>query len=267
MALGHRYELVKENGEGADLKDEPQTLRPTSTPIILSWWKLVLYHLLAAGVGALIMFFIARGTFASHPKSTTPTTTTEVPTSTPSTANLAISTAGLEHLEKGTGDPDGLGDKILDCGGNPEEAREKGCVYDVMMQDWVPEPCYDSVLTEKYLEMGNWTWYTAGDGSSTISLEEMRKGEHGSAWMATSYHKEHCVFSWLKIVRALRNNRGISQELMSYDHVLHCAHGALKADSNDQGLGVRAPTNYAKCALYDTWLQDMIPDKHDSHDK
>lgn len=263
--FGHRYELVKEGPEGSDVKIEPQS---TSTPIVISWWKFLLCNLLAAGAAAAATFFIARasGSFTTQ-SSASAAAVAAAPTATVTvTADMTLptTTASVEKLEDDTESPNPLAGIILDCGGSPEEAREKGCVYDVMMQDWVPEPCYDPILTEKYLAEGNWTWYADGDGKSIISEEEMRKGEHGSAWMATSYHKAHCVFSWLKIIRALRNDKGISQELLSYDHVLHCAHGALKANEGDEALGVRAPTNYAKCALYDTWKLDFIPDKHDS---
>jgi hypothetical protein len=255
MSSSHRYELIK---EGDDIKEEPQH---TSTPIIISWWKFLLCNLLAASVGAGAMLLIARGFFVTQPSGSA---AASVATSTTLSAGLTLPTPSIEHVEGEINSPSSLAGKILDCGHSPSEARAKGCVYDVMMQDWVPEPCYDSVLTEKYLAEGNWTWYGDGDGNTTISDEDIRKGEHGAAWMSTSYHKAHCVFSWLKIVRALRNDRGISQELLSYDHVLHCSHGALKAKSDDERLSVRAPTNYAKCALYETWIHDLIPDKHDS---
>ena len=35
----------------------------------------------------------------------------------------------------------------------------------------------------------------------------------------------------------------------------------------DGGIGVYAPTNYAKCALYNTWRTDFLPDKHSSDEK
>jgi len=273
MGFGHQYEPVNEGDdnidevqdtsnliakEGANIKAQPQRTR---TPLVISWWKFLLSNLVAAIVGASAMFVIAR-CFPSIQSSGS--TTAIVAASPTASAGLALPTLSTEHVEDDLANPSSMVGKILDCGYGPEEARAKGCVYDVMMQDWVPVPCYDAVLTEKYLAEGNWTWYGDGDGNTTISNEDMAKGEHGAAWMSTSYHKAHCVFSWQKIIRALRNNRGISQELLSYDHVLHCAHGALKADSDDEGLGVRAPTNYAKCALYDTWIHDLIPDKHNS---
>ncbi|KAK5051617.1 hypothetical protein LTR84_003269 [Exophiala bonariae] len=268
MGPAHNYEPVKDDEATDDTPflgtQELKNIQYTTSP---AWWKLLLSHLLAAVVGAGVMFFVARATSTSH---STTNSATALAAATPTTITSTVfvtPTPSVEVVETGVETTNPLAGKILDCGGNPQEAREKGCVYDVMMQDWVPLPCYDEVLTEKYLAEGNWTWYMDGDGKTTLPLEDMRKGEHGSAWMATSYHKAHCVFSWLKIVRALRNDRGISQELLSYDHVLHCAHGALRENSEDQGLGVRAPTNYARCALYDTWQRDLIPDKHDSTSK
>jgi hypothetical protein len=261
MSFGHKYELLKEGAEGAE---EPQSqVQHTQTPVTTSWWKFLLCNLLAAAVGAGVTFVIARNTYTSTPSSNTLnlTSTTAVP------AGLNLPSDTAELLEGKVMAPNMAVGEILDCGWSTEEARAKNCVYDVMMQDWVPEPCYDAVLTEKYLTRGNWTWYADGDGKTTISDEVMQLGEHGSAWMATSYHHAHCVFSWVKLVRALRNHRGISQELLSYDHVLHCSHGALMEDPHDEGVGVSAPTNYAKCALFETWQANPLPDKHNSTGK
>lgn len=288
MGFNQRYERVGEVDESKDelLKDDPLYVsqpQKSSTALTIAWWKLVLCNLIAAALGAGAMFLVASDSlpFSKTPSEAAPAstavsaavhfkpsviTTTTTATATIS-ADLLTPSASVERIQAEKVFPNDLSGIVLDCGHSPEEARAKGCVYDVMMQDWVPEPCYDAVLTEKYLKQGNYTWYADGDGNTTISDEVMAKGEHGRAWMSTSYHKDHCVFSWLKIVRALRLKRGISQELLSYDHVMHCSMGALREDSNDKGLGVSAPTNYAKCALYETWILDLIPDQHDSSER
>lgn len=262
MGSIHRYKLIQGGDDVKDdIKDEPQR---TSTPVVISWWKFLLCNLLAAGAGAAAMFLIVHALSTNPPSGNA---VSHLATPTNLSTDLTRPTPSIEHAEEEIIKPNMAVGTILDCGYSPSEARAKGCVYDVMMQDWVPEPCYDGVLTEKYLAEGNWTWYGDGNGNTTISDEVMRRGEHGTAWMSSSYHKAHCVFSWIKIVRALRNNRGISQELLSYDHVLHCSHGALKENINpdeEHIIGVGAPTNYAKCALYDTWIRDLIPDKHNS---
>lgn len=286
MMGAHHYSAVADSDDvKEEFKDEPQQI---FVPVKTAWWKLLLGNLLAAAVGAALMYLFTSGysvksvtqtsdkaaadkEAAIVPVSTVTTTatTTAVSTSIISAAFHIKTTSPQNADSKEVTKQNPLKGKILDCGYSPEEARAQGCVYDVMMQDWVPEPCYDSVLTEKYLAQGNWTWYADGEGKTTMTDEQMRKGEHGEAWMSTSYHKAHCVFSWLKIIRALRNNEGISEELLSYDHVLHCSHGALKAniDPDHEDLGVKAPTNYARCALYEDWKLDFVPDKHDSTSK
>jgi len=266
MGPSHRYDLIKESD---DLKDEPQN--NNRIPIFTPWWKILLYVLLAAsaGLGAAVGVVLASSFLkpsggnaaANATASATPSATLSL------SADLTTPTASIEHLEDKVNDPDSLVGKILDCGHSPSEARENGCVYDVMMQDWVPEPCFDGLLTERYLAEGNYTWYADFEGN-IMSDEEMRKGEHHEAWMTGDYHKAHCIFSWEKLIRAMRNNRAISQELVSYDHVLHCRHQTLGGESHKRdGIAVRAPTNYAKCALYDTWKVDFIPDKHDPTEK
>ena len=264
MSSSQGYNLIRDKytddpKEDDDLKHDPQHY--TSTSSVTSWWKLLLYNLLAASVGATAMFLAIRGVYVPRSSGST---ANSLSASTTVSADIASPTLPLELVEDKISAPNMKVGEILDCGWSPSEARAKGCVFDVMMQDWVPRPCFDEVLTERYLAKNNWTWYADADGNTTMTDEVMRKGDHGFAWMATSYHKTHCIFSWLKTIRALRNNRGISQELMSYDHVLHCAHGALLAGEGDETLSVNAPTNYAKCALYDTWKLDFIPDKHDS---
>ncbi|RVX73827.1 hypothetical protein B0A52_02717 [Exophiala mesophila] len=282
MSPTHDYDLVKETDdllrESDEVRDEPR--RPAKSAIP-AWWKILLFIALAfsAGLGAAVGVVLASSLFKTGDNAST---TTSVAVSGAASANAALLTASstasadvavstsVDHLTNVDNDPPELIGKVLDCGWSIEEAKAKGCVYDVMMQDWVPEPCYDSLLTEKYLAKGNYTWYSDMEGH-TMTDEEMRKGEHGRAWMSANYHKDHCIFSWEKLVRALRNNRPISQELVSYDHVLHCHHqgvgdsGMMKRDSGS--IGVAAPTNYAKCALYGTWKLDFLPDKHSSADK
>lgn len=273
MGFSHKYEAVSKDGDSDEaLLDQSRHITPP--PVMTSWWKLILCNFVAACAGAGVMLLVARSYLpaAQQPiqqvAATSAAAVSLVPTATGSTSTVTVvPTPSIEYVTEKIDFPTDLSGVILDCGYSPQEAREKGCVYDVMMQDWVPEPCYDAVLTERYLKQGKYIWYADGDGNTTISDEIMAKGEHGRAWMSTAYHKDHCVFSWLKIIRALRMKRGISQELLSYDHVLHCSHGALRQDSEDTGLGVSAPTNYAKCALYETWKQDFIPDKHDSSSK
>ncbi|KAK3177735.1 hypothetical protein Dsin_033214 [Dipteronia sinensis] len=152
---------------------------------------------------------------------------------------------------------------ILDCGSNPAEARAKDCVYDVMMQDWMPRPCYDEKLSERYLATGNWTWWLDVEATKSLTLEEMRKGEHGVIFVIQDYHKSHCIFAWEKATRAIRNEWPLIEELVSYDHIMHCRHSTLSKESENV-RGVRAPTAYVRCALYDDWIGHFPANSEDS---
>jgi hypothetical protein len=266
-----RYDRVQAEESDELLNEEKQPMQ-TGEPAEssgITWWKIVLGILLAAAAGAGITFAVSQGWFRpnhSHKADTTPAVTASSTIS----ADPILATPHVDDEEKvdpptTTPIPSPYEGQVLECGGGPEEARNNGCIFDVMMQDWVPAPCYDDALTQRYLKEGNWTWYRSGDANDTMTDEEMALGEHGDAWMSSSYHKAHCIFSWDKTVRALRNNQPISQELLSYDHVLHCSMQTFNGVEVDENIGVRAPTNYAKCALYGTWKENWIPDKHDSH--
>ena len=162
---------------------------------------------------------------------------------------------------------------IAGCGGNPAEARELGCVYDVMMQLWTPAHCYDKELAEKYLNANNWTWYADSNAERIMSDEEIALGEHSVVYVAQDYHVKHCIFAWERVVRALRRHGPLIQELISYDHVIHCRdHTLLPALEGIHFRGVVAPTGFTRCAQYDEWIKEIesqpeqVDDGHDHHD-
>lgn len=153
--------------------------------------------------------------------------------------------------------------ELRSCGGTPDEARAAGCVFDVMMQLWTPPECMDAPLSERFLEAGNWTWYADGAASRAYTDEEIRKGDHDVVYVAQSYHRHHCIFAWERLVRAMRNQAPLIEELISYDHVMHCRHKTLTMpeEGAEEVRGVVAPTGYTKCASYDVWIKNLPHNK------
>jgi hypothetical protein len=137
-----------------------------------------------------------------------------------------------------------------------------------MMQDWTPEECYDSILTEKYLANNNWTWWADSGAERAMSNEEVALGEHSVVYVAQDYHVMHCIFAWEKFVRAFRTQSPLISELISYDHVIHCRdHTLLPAlDTSKHIRGVVAPTGYTHCASYDVWIKALPENEHSSID-
>lgn len=159
--------------------------------------------------------------------------------------------------------------EIHDCGSNADEARAKGCAYDVMMQEWTHPACIDWTLAERYLKQGNWTWYADSNAEKTYSNVEVALGNHDVVFVAQSYHRVHCVFTWERLVRAMRTQRPLIEKLVDYDHVMHCRMNTLKTfeEGAQPVRGVVAPTAFTKCASYDVWLKNLPANKHSSIEK
>lgn len=149
--------------------------------------------------------------------------------------------------------------EVRNCGSTADEARAAGCVFDVMMQLWTPPECMDSPLSERFLEKGNWTWYADSNAQHIYTDEEIRKGNHDVVYVAQSYHRHHCIFAWERLVRAMRSQAPLIEELISYDHVMHCRHNTLTLpeEGAQQVRGVVAPTGFTKCASYDVWIKNL----------
>jgi hypothetical protein len=215
---------------------------------------IAIYTVLIAGICSAIVEYRHSDDSAVAPAASTPTAqvvkpeeVAKVEASMPQVSNTPTSDLG----------------EIMHCGSNYHEARELGCVYDVMMQLWMPAPCYDSVLSERFLHKGNWTWWTDPENGVTMSDEQMKKGEHTVAFMLMDYHKMHCIFAMEKLVRALRNQWMIIPELVSYDHIVHCKMKTLARPDGDTVKGVRAPTGFTSCAPYEVW-KNQLPEDHTS---
>ena len=245
------YEKVSEGEDSAEALVDKSTIPTSLGRRKESWIFSPFGTILVAVLTAIVTAFVST-IIVSH---------RTTPTSEPSPSNATLLTNATSHNT-------GPSANIKGCGGNPAEARELGCVYDVMMQDWTPAECFDSVLTEKYLATNNWTWWADADAERAMSDEEIALGEHSVVYVAQDYHVKHCIFAWEKFVRAFRTQSPLITELISYDHVLHCRdHTILPAlDPSKHIRGVVAPTGYTHCASYDTWIKALPENEHSSTD-
>ncbi|KAJ5167464.1 uncharacterized protein N7482_006245 [Penicillium canariense] len=155
-------------------------------------------------------------------------------------------------------------DFMLDCGDTPAKARAQGCIFDTMLQLWVPPACLDSKLTERFVAEGNWTWYADKKAQHPIPYEVLSRGDHQVAFAADNYHRSHCYYTWEVLVRALRNHSPIMEEMISYDHVMHCRMAGLLPMEYDKTVAVEIHPGYTKCAPYSTWIRNLPEDKHSS---
>lgn len=264
------YDKVSDNEGDIDLDqpaDKPSALKRFSwgqQSFIIRTLVIAIYTILIAGICSAIVEYRHSDDASSTPTAAVATSAAAVTKafSPPeATGQAENSKVVIEAMTSGDKPSDGLSE-ITHCGSNYKEARELGCVYDVMMQLWMPPACYDGVLSERFLAEGNWTWWKDADNGITMTDEEMRKGEHTVAYMLQDYHKMHCIFAMEKLVRSLRNSWPLIPELISLDHMVHCKHKTLHR-TDGEVRGVRAPTGFTSCGYYDTWKQ-QLPEDHES---
>ncbi|KAH8693688.1 hypothetical protein BGW36DRAFT_463353 [Talaromyces proteolyticus] len=114
------------------------------------------------------------------------------------------------------------------CGTNASEARSLGCVFDVMMNAWTREECYNKGLSEEYLAEWNFQFFYDVEGTREIPLSVMREGEHTYMYSTEYQHRGHCIYTWKMQALALEaQGRGevkqCDDETFSYHHTIHCA--------------------------------------------
>lgn len=256
MAIDQPYEKLDENESDDytpgrhinDIPPPPKSMSKRKQFLFVALWTIIVVALTAIVVRSVT------------PKAAV-STTTSIKTNTTSAAledTKEIVKAPVSNTT--TSVPIGI---IMECGSTPDEARAAGCVFDVMMQLWTPAKCYDGNLSERFLAAGKWTWWADAGATKVISDEDMKKGEHDRVYVSADYHKSHCIFAWEKLVRALRNQSPLIEQLISVDHAMHCQHKTLAAID---AKGAIAPKGYTKCADYETWTQELPPDHMSSVD-
>lgn len=131
------------------------------------------------------------------------------------------------------------------CGRTPEEARSRGCTFDVISFSWLTPECYDESLTNDFINWDDWVWYTDESLNVTMSLEQAKLGEQ-NALVGWHYHVVHCTFMWIQMHRGLE--RGwIGHHLQHYDHTLHCQHTFLQNPEANLDVLTPARVIYPKC--------------------
>lgn len=119
--------------------------------------------------------------------------------------------------------PDQTSSEWIDCGGSPEEARNRGCKFDLLSFAWQTPDCYDHDLLEEFLAYDEWEFFTdkLGNATTTVPLEVARRGER-TLYATETYHFVHCTFMWLQMHRAYTVLGYIDSHLDAYNHTLHC---------------------------------------------
>lgn len=117
-----------------------------------------------------------------------------------------------------------------DCGGSPDEARARGCRFELHNFAWIPPECYDEELSQEWYDKYDWPMTHDRYGQQVISKEEAQKGNIAAAWVTWPQYVTHCGLIWRKYHRSIIYNRPMDNWTNSYFHTNHCGEMMVKWD-------------------------------------
>ncbi|KAK1755401.1 hypothetical protein QBC47DRAFT_413171 [Echria macrotheca] len=128
------------------------------------------------------------------------------------------------------------GAKLVTCGNTTEEAKRRGCTYDILSNHWVPAVCMDQDAVDEYMTDG--TWFGYGDESRTQLLTIDAMSEMDYYYTNERDHIVHCAMLWRKQFRAFFLQRQNLDTIISdEEHTMHCSQFLM--DMSDKGPDYR----------------------------
>jgi hypothetical protein len=125
----------------------------------------------------------------------------------------------------------------LQCGNNSSEAQRLGCVFDLLTNNWVPEPCSDPATDAEFRAWaldpsryhGAWPYYESSLGGATIVSEEALSDLVGKRVFTTvENHLGHCIFLARRMHRYINEDiNNIAHNVLA--HTVHCTTAVLEA--------------------------------------
>src|SRR3569833_3227649 len=111
---------------------------------------------------------------------------------------------------------------LITCGGSVAEARQRGCKYDILLNNWVPAPCYDDEFLAEYKDDGSWGAYADKNMTQRLTVEQMSQRDF--YYTSIRDHVNHCAIMWRKQFWALYEVRpAFDTVIANPGHTEHCS--------------------------------------------
>lgn len=108
------------------------------------------------------------------------------------------------------------------CGSTVKEARERGCVFEMTLNLWVPPACYDPELEEAYLQSPGLVFYHDINLTQEVPFDEVKRGESVGWFVPWQHHLRHCSFAFRKLHRAAASGNKLDGYVLQHAHTEHC---------------------------------------------
>ncbi|CAN8100298.1 unnamed protein product [Discula destructiva] len=142
--------------------------------------------------------------------------------------------------------------RLLTCGDSVASARAAGCKYDILLNNWVPAPCFDQEFIDEYMDDGSWGGYA--DEAMTQKLTPHEMSERESYWTSLRDHVNHCAMMWRKQFWVLyEERRAFDTVIASPGHTDHCAQFLVDAPDRNWTHPTRTQMGFAGC-----WVKEDL---------
>lgn len=137
--------------------------------------------------------------------------------------------------------------KLITCGNSTQEARALGCKYDILLNNWVPEPCVDQDFIDEYTDDGSWASFADEEMTQQItSIDEL--SEMDFYYTSVRDHVNHCAVMWKKQFAELFDERpAFDTVIASTGHTDHCASYLMGATGRNQTEPTKVFRGFAGC--------------------
>jgi hypothetical protein len=168
------------------------------------------------------------------------------------------------HHRNETSSKPGTSSGHANCGNSVEEARSLGCIYDMMGQSWIPAPCYQPAISEKYFTLSNWTYWTpmssaletdraarGRDNFLQLPAAEVAKGTYQFLWTTNEFHVAHCLYAWELYMNAVEKGLVVDTQARGSRHAAHCSRFAFFVASGDydkDAIETEIKVGFHKCS-------------------
>ena len=143
-------------------------------------------------------------------------------------------------------------DAILHCGSTPDEAKRLGCHFDMFSFAYYAPPCHAAALHASFLSTHRGEIQWRHMNYTPLSTDEVLRGIHTDLRpISGQFHDLHCTYEWLRLVRALAEERPLDRKLSRFEHSRHCSGKLLERDKTgrNETRDQTASLLFGRCGL------------------
>lgn len=143
-------------------------------------------------------------------------------------------------------------DNVLSCGSTPEEAKRLGCQFELFSFQWHAPPCYNKLLNDNFLAHHRDEIEWRHMNYTPVTTEEVLEGIHAHLRpISGQFHDLHCTYEWLRLIRALAEERPLDRKMSDCKHSHHCSLNLLQKDKSQRNETATqiAELGFGRCGL------------------